>query len=153
MASGESLGPKSKKLRRDCQPRQCVQEDNTEHTEGNIFVSCHRNRGLITRLQEACITLEGLNQQSNFGVAFCKIVESNARSSNLFSLATCQCQLVFLKEEGTAYALSHLFKKGIQILKSYINNPDSVPREKGSRLALEQLLTFMSKDLKGNLPV
>ena len=76
-----------------------------------------------------------------------KIVNSNADISACFS-TSCFCQVVRSIEEGQkdnekVFSFSSIFKKGIQILKKYLESADSLPDDRGCRLALSRLLTVV----------
>ena len=108
-------------------------------TENSVFAIFKRDENKLADLKYAITALnEGYNKMN---VILTKIVDLNARSSVIFSEATCTTVPV------EKYVVASIFKKGIDVLEHYVHSEDKikVPADVRQRNALCKLLCFLTE--------
>ena len=108
-------------------------------TENSVFTSFKRDENKLADLKYAITALnEGYNKMN---VILTKIVDLNARSSVIFSEATCTTVPV------EKYVVASIFQKGIDVLEHYVHseNKIKVPADVRQRNALCKLLCFLTE--------
>ena len=110
-----------------------------DETENSVFASFRRDENKLADLKYAITALnEGYNKMN---VILTKIVDLNARSSVIFSEATCTTTPV------EKYVVASIFQKGIDVLEHFVHseNKIKVPADVRQRNALCKLLCFLTE--------